>query len=66
MEKLFTVEEVSGKLQVHWQTILTYIKTGKLRAVRIGRGYRIALKIFRASLTKGRQSNSHEEGSCIL
>ena len=42
MDKLFTVEEVSEKLQVHWQTVLNYIKSGELRAVRIGRGYRIA------------------------
>jgi excisionase family DNA binding protein len=41
MDKLFTVEQVSEKLQVHWQTILNYIKSGELRAVRIGRGYRI-------------------------
>jgi excisionase family DNA binding protein len=41
MDKLFTVEEVSEKLQVHWQTVLNYIKSGELRAVRIGRGYRI-------------------------
>jgi excisionase family DNA binding protein len=41
MDKLLTVEEVAGKLQVHWQTILSYIKSGKLRAVKLGRGYRI-------------------------
>ncbi len=41
MEKFLTVEEVAQKLQVHWQTILSYIKSGKLRAVKLGRGYRI-------------------------
>lgn len=41
MEKLFTVEQVASTLQVHWQTVLTYIKSGKLRAVKLGRGYRI-------------------------
>jgi excisionase family DNA binding protein len=41
MDTFFTVEEVASKLQVHWQTILSYIKTGKLRAVKLGRGYRI-------------------------
>jgi len=41
MDKFLTVEEVAEKLQVHWQTILTYIKSGKLRAVKLGRGYRI-------------------------
>ncbi len=41
MEKLLTVEQVASLLQVHWQTILNYIKAGKLRAVKLGRGYRI-------------------------
>jgi excisionase family DNA binding protein len=38
----YTVEQVSEMLQVHWQTILNYIKSGKLKAVRLGKGYRIS------------------------
>ncbi len=41
MIEYLTVEEVATKLQVHWQTILSYIKSGKLRAIKLGRGYRI-------------------------
>lgn len=41
MNTLLTVEQVANTLQVHWQTVLTYIKSGKLKAVRLGRGYRI-------------------------
>lgn len=41
MDTYFTVEQVASKLQIHWQTVLTYIKSGKLRAVKLGRGYRI-------------------------
>lgn len=41
MDKFLTVEEIASKLQVHWQTVLTYIKSGRLRAVKLGRGYRI-------------------------
>jgi excisionase family DNA binding protein len=41
MDKFLTVEEVTQILQVHWQTVLSYIKSGKLRAVQLGRGYRI-------------------------
>jgi excisionase family DNA binding protein len=37
-----TVEQVAKALQVHWQTVLNYIKNGKLKAVRLGKGYRIA------------------------
>jgi excisionase family DNA binding protein len=36
-----TVEQVAEMLQVHWQTVLNYIKSGKLKAVRLGKGYRI-------------------------
>lgn len=36
-----TVEQVAELLQVHWQTVLNYIKSGKLKAVRLGKGYRI-------------------------
>ncbi len=41
METFLTVEQVASKLQIHWQTVLSYIKSGKLRAVKLGRGYRI-------------------------
>jgi excisionase family DNA binding protein len=38
----YTVEQVAELLQVHWQTVLNYIKSGKLKAVKLGRGYRIS------------------------
>lgn len=41
METFYTVGQVAEKLQIHWQTVLSYIKSGKLRAVKLGRGYRI-------------------------
>lgn len=40
--EFFTVEQVSELLQVHWQTILNYIKSGKLKAMKLGKGYRIS------------------------
>lgn len=40
--KFYTVQEVADILQVHWQSILTYIKNGKLDAVKLGKGYRIS------------------------
>lgn len=43
MEKEYlTVEQVATTLQVHWQSVLNYIKRGELPAIRIGRGYRIS------------------------
>jgi len=44
MEKYLTVTEVAKRLQVHWQSVLTYIKNGELEAVKLGRGYRISEK----------------------
>jgi len=41
METFLTVEQVAQKLQIHWQTVLRYIKNNKLRAVKLGRGYRV-------------------------
>ena len=38
---VYTVEQVAEILQVHWQTVLNYIKNGKIKAVRLGKGYRI-------------------------
>lgn len=39
--EFLTVEQVSDLLQLHWQTVLNYIKNGKLKAVKLGKGYRI-------------------------
>ncbi len=39
--EFLTVEQVAELLQVHWQTVLNYIKNGKLKAVKLGKGYRI-------------------------
>lgn len=44
IEKIYTVKEVSEILKVHFQTILGYIKDGKLKAMKIGKGYRISQK----------------------
>lgn len=41
-KEYLTVEQVAATLQVHWQSVLNYIKRGELTAVKIGRGYRIS------------------------
>lgn len=57
-DKYYTVQEVSSLLQVHWQSVLNYIKAGQLEAVKLGKGYRIsqtALDSFIAErTTKGK------------
>lgn len=37
----YTVEQVAELLQIHWQTVLNYIKSGKIKALRLGKGYRV-------------------------
>lgn len=41
VDRLYTTEQVAGLLQIHPLTVLKYINSGKLRAVRLGRVYRI-------------------------
>jgi len=41
-QNLFTPEQVAGFLQVHVLTVYSYIRMGKMDAVRLGRRYRIS------------------------
>lgn len=42
VHKFYTVQEVADLLQVHWQSVLNYIKSDKLEAVKLGKGYRVS------------------------
>lgn len=54
MYQFLTVKQVSEALQIHWQTALTYIKTGRLKAIRVGRGYRVSEESLREFLEKAK------------
>lgn len=41
-EKMYSVEEVAERLGLHVRTVRGYIRSGRLKAVRIGKQYRIA------------------------
>ncbi|MEU8802559.1 helix-turn-helix domain-containing protein [Spirillospora sp. NPDC048819] len=41
-EKMYSVEEVADHLGLHVRTVRGYIRAGRLKAVRIGKQYRIA------------------------
>ncbi|MFE0593160.1 helix-turn-helix domain-containing protein [Micromonospora echinospora] len=41
-EKMYSVEQVAERLGLHVRTVRGYIRSGRLRAVRIGKQYRIA------------------------
>lgn len=49
--KVYTIDEVATLLQVTRRTIYTYIKDGKLKAVKIGKYWRITEKALEAFLT---------------
>lgn len=51
-DKYYTVDQVSKLLQIHWQSVLNYIKRGELDAVRIGRGYRISASALQCFVDK--------------
>nr|WP_201748889.1 helix-turn-helix domain-containing protein [Micromonospora acroterricola] len=41
-EDMYSVEQVADRLDLHVRTVRGYIRSGRLRAVRIGKQYRIA------------------------
>ncbi|WP_020580089.1 helix-turn-helix domain-containing protein [Actinopolymorpha alba] len=41
-ERLYSVEQVAERLGLHVRTIRNYVREGRLKAVRIGKQYRIA------------------------
>ncbi|MEN6594375.1 MAG: helix-turn-helix domain-containing protein [Clostridiaceae bacterium] len=62
-KKFFTVEQIGELLKMHPKTIQRYIREGKLRAVKYGKGWRISghdLSVFTesASYEEARQGQS--------
>ena len=41
IDRLYTTDQVAKLLQIHPLTVLKYIGSGKLRAVKLGRVYRV-------------------------
>jgi excisionase family DNA binding protein len=41
-QELYSVEQVAKRLGLHVKTVRTYVREGRLKAVRIGKQYRIA------------------------
>ncbi len=40
--RMYSVEEVAARLGLHVRTVRNYVRDGRLKAVRIGKQYRIA------------------------
>lgn len=41
-QKLYSVDQVAGLLNLHVRTVRNYVREGRLKAIRIGKQYRIA------------------------
>jgi excisionase family DNA binding protein len=41
-QELYSVEQVAAKLGLHVRTVRNYVRDGRLKAVRIGKQYRVA------------------------
>lgn len=49
MEKLYSAEETAEILQIKTDTVRRYIRSGKIRAVKVGKAWRISetdIKVF--------------------
>lgn len=51
--KVYTIEEVTSILKVTRRTIYNYIKSGKLKAVKIGKEWRVTQDMLEAFLSVG-------------
>lgn len=53
VDRLYTTEQVAKLLQIHPLTVLKYINSGKLRAVKLGRVYRVTETSLQKFLEEG-------------
>ncbi|MGW6277907.1 helix-turn-helix domain-containing protein [Kribbella sp. NPDC055071] len=71
-QELYSVEQVANRLGLHVRTIRNYVRDGRLKAVRIGKQYRIAredLEAFTgtsAAALEVDESSRHVEASSIV
>lgn len=59
--EFLTVEEVAGRLRVHEDTVLRWIRTKRLKAYKIGRDYRIEKTDYEEFLRERYTGNSDDE-----
>ena len=50
VETYYTVKEAAEILKIHWATVYQLVRTGRLRAVHLGRAIRIPASAFDALL----------------
>ncbi len=62
-KNLLTPEQVAGILQVHVLTVYSYIRRGKLEAIRLGRSYRIIPEDLELFIDSNRIEKSTNSGT---
>jgi excisionase family DNA binding protein len=70
-QELYSVDQVAARLGLHVRTVRNYVRDGRLKAVRIGKQYRIArehLEAFtgQAAAANGDELRRHVEVSSIV
>lgn len=62
-KNLLTPEQVGGILQVHVLTVYSYIRRGKLNAIRLGRNYRVVPRDLESFIESNRihKTNKSED-----
>lgn len=61
METFYTPEQIADKLQINVQTVLTYIRDGRLKAMKLDKGYRISGSDFQAFVQSSRVTKTPED-----
>ena len=56
IDTFYTIQQVMSLLQVSDETVYRYIRSGKLRAIRIGGLWRVSREALNEFLDNGRQS----------
>ena len=46
-EEMKTVQQTADLMGVHWQTVLSYIRRGKIGAIRMGNRYRVPISEYK-------------------
>ena len=67
-ETYYTVEQIAQMLQMHPKTVQRYIREGKLRALKVGKGWRVSghdLSVFTEGETAGRGETPTAVVSCV-
>lgn len=51
-DHLYTPKEVAELLQINMQTVLRFIREGKIKAIKVGRSYRISESNYNLYINK--------------